>query len=70
VFQVPCRAGEPTGVEIIPTNAKAPEYSGVIGVARHGFDYRTATRSGRIALRGPVAHSAKRLGQAFRKYFF
>lgn len=70
VFQVPCRAGAPMGVEIVPTQAKQAEFSGVIGVARHGFDYRAATRSGRIALRGPVAHGAKRIGQAFRKYFF
>lgn len=70
VFQVPCRAGLPTGVEIAATNARGPEFSGVIGVARHGFDYRLATRSGRISFRGPVAHSAKRIGEAFRKYFF
>lgn len=70
VFQVPCRAGLPTGVEVVSTHAKQPEFVGVIGVARHGFDYRAATRSGRISLRGPVAHSAKRIGQAFRKYFF
>lgn len=69
VYQVPCRAGIPTGIEILPAQAKRPEFSGVIGVARHGFDYRTATRSGRISLRGPVAHGAKRIGQAFRKYF-
>lgn len=70
VFQVPCRMGMPTGVDIVSTHAKQPEFAGVIGVAKHGFDYRAATRSGRITLRGPVAHSAKRIGQAFRKYFF
>lgn len=70
VFQVPCRAGSPTGVDIVSPAARIPEFSGVIGVARHGFDYRTATRSGRISLRGPVAHSAKRIAQSFRKYFF
>ena len=70
VFQVPCRVGFPTAVEIVPTEARKPEFSGVIGVARHGFDYRAATRSGRIALRGPVAYKAKRISQAFKRYFF
>jgi cell division protein FtsA len=70
VFQVPCRVGIPSTVEIVAPHAKRPEFSGVIGVARHGFDYRHATRSGRISFRGPVAHSAKRIGEAFRKYFF
>ena len=70
VFQVPCRVGFPTSIEIVSSQANKPEFSGVIGVARHGFDYRTATRSGRISFRGPVAHGAKRLGDAFRKYFF
>lgn len=70
VFQVPCRVGLPTGVEIVTSNANQPEFSGVIGVACHGFNYRHATRNGRISFRGPVAHGAKRIGEAFRKYFF
>jgi cell division protein FtsA len=70
VFQVPCRVGLPTGVEIVAARAREPQFSGVVGVARHGFDYRTATRSGRISFRGPVAHGAKRIGEAFKKYFF
>ena len=70
VFQVPCRVGMPNAVEIHTPEAKKPEFSGVIGVIRHGFDYRSATRSGRIGLRGPVAHKAKRIGQAFKRYFF
>lgn len=70
VFQVPCRVGMPNSVEIIPTAVRSPEFSGVVGIACHGFEYRAAARSGRLSLRGPVADSARRIGNAFRKYFF
>ena len=70
VFQVPCRVGLPTSVEILSGAARKPEFSGVIGVACHGFEYRAATRSGRISMRGPMVQSARIIGDTFRKYFF
>lgn len=70
IFEVPCRIGVPSSVEISPTRVQGPEFSGVVGIALHGFDYRAAARTGRLGLRGPVAHNARKIGEAFRKYFF
>jgi cell division protein FtsA len=70
VFQVPCRMGIPGGVDFITPAAQAPEYSGLIGVVRHGFDHRNASRTGRLNLQGPVLQKAKIIGQTFKKYFF
>ena len=70
IFEVPCRVGAAASVESHSSKACGSEFSGVIGVALHGFDYRAASRSGRLALRGPVVHNARKIGQAFRKYFF
>ena len=70
IFEVPCRIGLSSSVEILSNRAKGPEFSGVVGIALHGFNYRAAARAGRLALRGPVVQNARKLGQAFRKYFF
>ena len=70
IFEVPCRIGISSSVEILSNRAKGPEFSGVVGIALHGFNYRAAARAGRLALRGPVVQNARKLGQAFRKYFF
>ena len=70
IFEVPCRVGIPATVETLSSRVRGSEFSGVIGIALHGFDYRAATRSGRLALRGPVVQNARKIGQAFRKYFF
>ncbi len=70
IFEVPCRIGIPTSVEILHNRAKGPEFSGVVGIALHGFNYRAAARAGRLTLRGPVVQNARKIGQAFRKYFF
>ncbi len=70
VFQVPCRVGVPSNVEVMCAPARQPAFSGVLGVACHGFDYRAATRSGRLMARTPVMHSARIIGDTFRKYFF
>ena len=70
IFEVPCRIGVPTSVEISSSRAKGPEFSGVTGIAAYGFDYRAAARTGRLALRGPVVQNARKIGEAFRRYFF
>ncbi len=70
IFEVPCRIGLSSSVEILSNRAKGPEFSGVVGIALHGFNYRAAARAGRLALRGPVVQNARKIGQAFRKYFF
>jgi cell division protein FtsA len=70
VFQTPCRAGMPLGVDIVPPEARGPEFSGAIGLVRHGFDYRAAARAGRIRLSVPVAvRHARQIGEALRRYF-
>ncbi len=69
VFQVPCRVGIPTAVEILPSAARGPECSGIIGVARHGFEFRTASRNGRLKAAGAVVEQARRIGYVFKKYF-
>jgi cell division protein FtsA len=70
VFQVPCRVGLPDSVEILPHAANAPEFSAAVGLVRHAFAYRAALRAGRIEGRGPGGSRFRRLGHAFRKYFF
>ena len=69
VFETPCRAGTPLGVEILPPEARGPEFSGAIGLLRHGFDYRAAVRGGRLRLSAPVVQRAKQIGEALRRYF-
>jgi len=69
VFQVPCRRGLPSGIEIMVSDARSPAFSGVMGIAKHGFDYREAVRSGRLNLGGPVAKRARQIGEALRRYF-
>ena len=70
IFKVPCRIGVPSSVEILPSRAKGPDFSGVVGIALHGFDFRAAARAGRLGFRGPVVQNARKIGQVFRKYFF
>lgn len=70
VFETPCRVGMPIGVDIIPPEARGPEYSGALGLVRHGFDYRAAARAGRLRLGAPVVvQRAKQIGEALRRYF-
>lgn len=70
IFQVPCRVGVPESVEALPHALEAPEFSSVVGIARHGFAHRAATRNGRFNGRGPVSTGARKLGKVFKKYFF
>lgn len=70
VFQVPCRVGIPGSVESIPHALESPEFSAVIGIARHGFDFRASGRTGRLAANDPISMNVRRLVKVFRKYFF
>jgi cell division protein FtsA len=70
VFEAPCRVGVPEGVEILPQQARGPEFSAAVGIARHGFHFRTAARNGQTTARAGVSSRAIRLGRLFRKYFF
>lgn len=70
VFQVPCRVGVPESIEALPHALEAPEFSAVVGIARHGFYHRAAARNGRFNGRGPMATGARKIGKVFRKYFF
>jgi cell division protein FtsA len=68
VFQVPVRIGMPLGVEIIPSDARGPEYCGAVGLIKHGFEFRAAVRDGRLSLTGPVARRARQLSEALLRY--
>ena len=70
VFQVPCRIGRPNSVEIHPHEAQGPDFSGAVGIVRHGFEYRAAAKNGRVDPRGPVVSWSRRLVSFFREYFF
>ena len=71
VFEVPARIGVPEGIEVMPQPVNSPEYAPIVGVLRHGFEYRNALRSGRIeARRGPLGNAIKGLGGFFGRYFF
>lgn len=70
VFQVPCRMGQPDGLEILPQAVRAPAYSAVAGVIRHGCIYRAAAESGRIEAASANPSSIRRMAAWFLKYFF
>lgn len=71
VFEVPARIGVPEGIEVMPQPVNSPEFAPVVGVLRHGFEYRAALRSGRIEVRrGLIGNAAKSIGGFFGKYFF
>lgn len=71
VFEVPARIGVPEGIEVMPQPVNSPEYAPIVGVLRHGFEYRYALRSGRIEVRrGAIGTLAKNIGGFFGKYFF
>jgi cell division protein FtsA len=70
IFQVPCRAGLPDSVEILPHAVNAPEFSAAIGIVRHAFEYRAAAQNGRVEPTGPVNAAFRRVSKFFKKYFF
>jgi cell division protein FtsA len=71
VFQVPSRQGLPVGIDVMPQPVQSSAYTPVVGVARHGFEYRAAARNGRIEVRrgliGTVVHA---IVSFFGRYFF
>ncbi len=71
VFQVPARRGLPDGIDLMPQPVQSSSFTPVVGVARHGFEYRAAARNGRIEVRrgaiGTVVHG---IGSFFGRYFF
>ena len=69
VFQVPCRVGYPDRVEILPQAVAAPEFVVAVGIVRHAFAFREATRNGRIKVRGPLGSGLRRVTDWARKYF-
>ena len=70
VFQVPCRIGVPCSMEVIPERAKGPEFSAAVGIARHGFDYRSSTQSGALSADGRIHAYTRKLTTLVKKYFF
>ncbi|MCC6796358.1 MAG: cell division protein FtsA [Candidatus Hydrogenedentes bacterium] len=69
VFQVPCRIGMPTGVEVLPNGVESPEFSAAIGIARHAFEFRAAARHGRIEPRGSMVSVSRRAARFLKRYF-
>lgn len=70
VFQVPARVGMPDGIDVLPQPVNAPEFVPVLGVVRHGFEYRNAMRRGRIeGRRGLAGKLIAALGAFISKYF-
>ena len=71
VFEVPARVGMPDGIDVMPQPCNAPEFVPLVGVLRHGFEYRAAMRSGRIETRRSlVGAAAAGAAAVFGKYFF
>lgn len=71
VFQVPARQGRPDGLEMAPQPVQCTAFTPVVGVARHGFEYKNAERHGRIKTeRGFVGGMLQNIGGFFGKYFF
>jgi len=71
VFEVPSRQGLPDGIDVSPQPVQCSAFTPVVGVARHGFEFRSALRNGRIKMqRGPVGAFFGAIGGCFGKYFF
>lgn len=71
VFEVPARQGLPEGIDVTPQPVQSTAFTPVVGVARHGFEYRAALHSGRIKVqRGPVGAFFSGIGGFFARYFF
>ena len=71
VFQVPARQGRPDGLDVSPQPVQHTAFTSVVGVARHGFEFRSAVRHGRVKMqRGPVGAFFQAIGGFFGKYFF
>lgn len=71
VFQTTARVGTPDGVDVLPPQVAFPEWVSAVGVAKHGFQYREALKSGRIERqRGLIGNAFHKSGKFLAKYFF
>lgn len=70
VFQVPCRVGVPTSVDILPPGARAADFSCAIGIVRHGFEFRALERHGHLRPQGPITQGIRKINGVIKKYFF
>lgn len=71
VFGIQARIGQPYDIDVMPPPVNTPTYVPITGVIRHGFAYRDAIRSGRIAVaRNPISRLFGGFGSFFSKYFF
>lgn len=69
VFEVTARVGHPNEISGIPAEINRPEYSSVLGVVRHGFNYRAALENGR-AHRPGISVLLKNVRHFFARYVF
>ncbi len=70
LFEVPANIGLPDGFDALPPAVNRPEYVGVLGVVRHGFEYRAAVRSGRIEpRRNIISNTLRKVGGFIGRYF-
>lgn len=65
------RVGLPEGMDSMPQHFNAPENTPLVGIVRHGLDYRAAVRSGLIDQRGSVmGKKLRRVFKGIRETFF
>ncbi|HOE66753.1 MAG TPA: cell division protein FtsA [Candidatus Hydrogenedentes bacterium] len=69
IFQVPCRIGLPTSVEILCHAVKSPEFAPAVGIVRHGFAVRAANMDGRADPGGPLGKLIRRIVRFLKRYF-
>ena len=71
LFQTTARVGLPDGLDVLPPQVASPEWVSAVGIAKHGFQYRDAMRSGRIEKqRGLVGTALHKVGKFLGRYFF
>ena len=70
VFQVPCRVGVPTSMDILPPAVRTADFSCAVGVARHGFEFRALERHGHLRPQGPITRGIRKVNGVIKKYFF
>jgi cell division ATPase FtsA len=71
VFQAPARVGLPDSLAVLPQPVHSPEFVPVVGVVRHGFEFRSAMQRGRIeGSNGFMGRTARNVGHFFSRYFF
>lgn len=70
IFGVPARLGPPEGIDVLPQTMNTPEFAPIVGVIRHGFEYRDALRRGRIEEpRGFIGRTVRAIIRFIADYF-